>query len=49
MLVHPDLDSWISLDRTGEPQKLARGVALAFGFALFSVIIRSFFMFLKSL
>ena len=25
MLMHPDLDSWISLDRTGEPQKLAHG------------------------
>src|SRR5262245_53267326 len=23
MLMHPDLDSWISLDRTGEPQKSA--------------------------
>jgi hypothetical protein len=23
MLLHPDLDRWISLDRTGEPQKLA--------------------------
>jgi hypothetical protein len=22
MLVHPDLDNWISFDRTGEPQKL---------------------------
>src|SRR5437016_3259834 len=25
MLTHPYLDSWISLDRTGEPQKLAHG------------------------
>src|SRR5262245_62118661 len=25
MLLHPDLDSWISLDRTGEPQQLAHG------------------------
>src|SRR5262245_61138 len=25
MFMHPDLDSWIPLDRTGEPQKLAHG------------------------
>src|SRR5262245_66650077 len=25
MLTHPDLYSWISLDRTGEPQQLAHG------------------------
>jgi hypothetical protein len=25
MLMHPDLDSRISLDRTGEPQKFAHG------------------------
>src|SRR5262249_24841323 len=25
MLMHPDFDSWISLDRTGKPQKLAHG------------------------
>src|SRR5689334_5743753 len=24
MATHPDLDSWISLDRAGKPQKLAR-------------------------
>src|SRR5262245_58372662 len=25
MLVHPDLNSWIALDRSGEPHKLAHG------------------------
>jgi len=25
MVTHPDLDSWISLDRTGKPQKLTHG------------------------
>jgi hypothetical protein len=25
MVTHPDLDRWISPDRTGEPQKLAHG------------------------